>query len=45
LQFQRDFTQAKSTELRALCDYNLALARLEKIEGTSLQTRQIEISE
>jgi len=44
LQYQRDFTQAISTELRALCDYNLALARLEKIEGTSLQTRQIEFS-
>jgi outer membrane protein TolC len=45
LQYQRDFTQAMSTELRALCDYSLALARLEKIAGTSLQTRQIEFSE
>jgi len=45
LQYQRDFTMAVSTELRALCDYNLALARLEKIAGTSLQTRQIEFSE
>jgi outer membrane protein TolC len=45
LQYQRDFTQAVSTELRALCDYSLALARLEKIAGTSLQTKQIEFSE
>ena len=45
LQYQRDFTQAISTELRALCDYSLSLARLEKIEGTSLQSKQIEFSE
>ena len=45
LQYQRDFAQSVSTELRALCDYNLALARLEKIAGTGLQTRQIEFSE
>ncbi len=45
LQYQRDFTQAMNTELRALCDYSLALARLEKISGTSLQTRQIEFSQ
>jgi outer membrane protein TolC len=45
LQFQRDFALTMSTELRALCDYNLALARLEKITGTSLQTRHIEFSE
>jgi outer membrane protein TolC len=42
LLYQRDLTLAKSTELRALCDYSLALARLEKIEGTSLQAKQIE---
>jgi HAE1 family hydrophobic/amphiphilic exporter-1 len=45
LQYQRDFTQAMSTELRALCDYSLALALLDKIAGTSLQTRQIEFLE
>ena len=45
LQFQRDYALAISTELRALCDYNLALARLEKIKGTSLQARQIQFSE
>jgi outer membrane protein TolC len=45
LQYQRDFTQAVSTELRALCDYSLALARLEKIAGTSLQAKNIEFLE
>ncbi|MEI6614447.1 MAG: TolC family protein [Chrysiogenales bacterium] len=45
LQYQRDFSQSVSTELRALCDYSLALARLEKITGTSLQAKQIEFSE
>jgi outer membrane protein TolC len=45
LQYQRDFMQAVSTELRALCDYNLALARLEKTAGTGLEARQIEFSE
>jgi outer membrane protein TolC len=45
LQYQRDLTLALSTELRALCDYSLALARLEKIEGTNLQAKQIEFSE
>jgi outer membrane protein TolC len=45
LQYQRDFTAAVSTELRALCDYNLARARLEKITGTSLQRRHIGLSE
>jgi outer membrane protein TolC len=45
LQYQRDFTQAVSSELRALCDYSLTLARLEKIEGTSLQAKNIEFSE
>jgi outer membrane protein TolC len=44
LQYQRDYTLALSMELRALCDYNLALARLEKTAGTSLQARQIEFS-
>ena len=44
LQFQRDYALAISTELRALCDYNLALARLEKAKGTSLKSRQIEFS-
>ncbi len=45
LQYQRDFTQALSTELRALCDYSLALARLDRISGASLQTKKIEFKE
>jgi outer membrane protein TolC len=45
LQYQRDFTMAVSTELRALCDYSLALARLDKVTGTNLQSKQIEFSQ
>jgi outer membrane protein TolC len=45
LQYQRDLTQASSNELRALCDYSLALARLEKVEGTGLQAKHIEFSQ
>ncbi len=45
LQYQRDYTLTVSTELRALCDYSLALARMEKAQGTSLQAKQIKFSE
>ena len=45
LQYQRDFAQALSNELKALCDYNLALARLEKAQGTSLQAKSISLAE
>jgi len=34
-----------STELRASCDYNLALARLEKAQGTGLRAKNIRFSE
>jgi outer membrane protein TolC len=45
LQYQRDYTLAVSTELRAVCDYSLALARMERVQGTSLQAKQIKFSE
>ncbi|MBN2346755.1 MAG: TolC family protein, partial [Candidatus Aminicenantes bacterium] len=45
LQYQRDYTLAVSNELRALCDYSLALARLEKAKGTGLQAKKIYFSE
>ncbi len=45
LQYQRDYTLAVSTELRATCDYSLALARLEKAKGTGLEARQIRFTE
>ena len=45
LQYQRDYTLAVSTELRASCDYNLALARLEKAKGTGLRAKNIHFSE
>ncbi|NDB76090.1 MAG: hypothetical protein EB141_10670, partial [Verrucomicrobia bacterium] len=36
LQLQRDLTAARSAEIRALADYNKALAALSKSEGTTL---------
>jgi len=45
LQYQRDYAQALSSEVRALSDYNLALARLEKAKGTILQAKGIVFSE
>ena len=42
LQYQRDLTNQLSLELKAIIDYNLALASLEKSEGLSLKNRNIE---
>jgi outer membrane protein TolC len=36
---------ARSNELRALVNYNLALARLEKVSGTSLANRNINLTQ
>ena len=44
LQYQRDLADAKSSELRALIEYNLALAYLDKSLGTSLQNKDIEFA-
>ncbi len=41
LQLQRDVTAARSAELRALADYNKALAELAKSEGTTLDKANI----
>ena len=41
LQYQRDYAQALGNELQALCEYNQALARLERVRGTGLEARQI----
>jgi outer membrane protein TolC len=43
LQFQRDLTAAASTEIRALADYNIALANLSFAEGTTLERNNLEI--
>ena len=41
LQLQKDLTAARSSEIRALADYNIALARLAQNEGSTLDRRQI----
>lgn len=43
LQFQRDLTVRRSEEIRALADYNNALAQLAWREGTMLQRHNIQI--
>ena len=45
LQYQRDLADARSAELRAVIDYNLSLARLEKALGTTLKSKNIKFSE
>ena len=42
--FQRDLSDAQSSELRAIIDYNLSLAYRERVLGTSLETKDIRIS-
>jgi outer membrane protein TolC len=41
LQVQRDLTSARSLELKARIDYAVSLARLDQVQGTSLETRNI----
>ena len=41
LQLQRDLTAARSAEIRALADYNIALSQLALNEGTTLERRKI----
>ncbi|MDQ7006593.1 MAG: TolC family protein [Acidobacteriota bacterium] len=43
LQFQRDFLEAESREIRAIIDYNKALSRLERVKGTLLEARRIHL--
>ena len=45
LEAQDRLANARSNELRALVNYNLALARLEKVLGTSLTNRNINLME
>jgi len=45
LQHQRDLADARGTELRAIIDYNLSLASLDKALGTTLAKKNIKISE
>lgn len=43
LQLQRELTSARSAEIRALADYNIALARLAFNEGSTLERRRVEL--
>lgn len=42
---QRDLEDAKSSELRALIDYNLSLAALDRALGTTLEKKNIKVTE
>ncbi|MFB0566313.1 MAG: TolC family protein [Candidatus Aminicenantaceae bacterium] len=44
LQYQRDLANAQTMELKAIVDYNLSLARLERTTGVNLKTKNIKIS-
>jgi outer membrane protein TolC len=41
LRLQRDLTTARSTEIRALADYNIALAQLALNEGSTLERQHV----
>jgi outer membrane protein TolC len=43
LQFQRDLTVRRSEEIRALADYNNALAQLAWREGTTLERHKVQV--
>ncbi|MFC2160570.1 TolC family protein [Acidobacteriota bacterium] len=45
LQYQRDLANAKSSELRALIDYNLSLSRLNNTLGISLKNWNIKLTD
>jgi outer membrane protein TolC len=45
LQYQRDFSNALIAELKSLIDYNLALSRVNKVLGTTLEKHNIEFNE
>ncbi|NIP37908.1 MAG: TolC family protein [Candidatus Dadabacteria bacterium] len=41
LEAQRDLVDARASQIRAIADYNIALARLEKAKGTIIQSKGI----
>ena len=45
LQYQRDFADAQIAELKSLIDYNLALSRVGKVLGTTLEKHNIELGD
>ncbi len=44
LQYQTDLATAQTNELKAMIDYNLSLARLNRAKGTSLKEKDIRFS-
>jgi outer membrane protein TolC len=44
LRLQRDLTAARLSEIRALADYNISLARIAASEGSTLERRRVNIS-
>ena len=44
LQYQRDLANQLSLELRAIIDYNLSLAKLQKVLGTILDEKNIKFT-
>ncbi len=44
LQYQRDLADARSSELRAVIDYNLSKSRLDRALGVSLKNRNIKLA-
>lgn len=45
LQYQEELARERSLELKAKVDYSLALARLDRVLGSSLEKRKIKISQ
>lgn len=45
LQYQTDLTTARTSELKAIIDYSLSSARLNRAMGTSLENKNIKLSE
>lgn len=45
LQYQRDLATARSTELKAVVDYNVSLADLDQALGTSLKNRNMSVTD
>ncbi len=45
LQYQEELANTRSQEIKTLVDYNLALARMENVLGTSLAMRNIKIEQ
>jgi outer membrane protein TolC len=45
LQYQRDLAVTRAAELRASIDYSLSLANLERVQGTTLKSRNIRLDD